>query len=90
MATAINDYSLSLLFWDLKAAYDSRDMVVFAIDCSSKMMVANEGVEEESPFTVALKCVQSVLLTKVFNNTTDLVGVVFYGTVSRTKSPCIH
>jgi hypothetical protein len=79
---------------DLKSVYDSRDMVVFAIDCSPKMMVTNEG-EEESPFTVALKCVQSVLLTKVFSNTMDLVGVVFYGTVrkrtvSKQKRSCIH
>lgn len=81
-------------FLDLKSVYDSRDMVVFAIDCSPKMMVTNEG-EEESPFTVALKCVQSVLLTKVFSNTMDLVGVVFYGTVrkrtvSKQKRSCIH
>ncbi|KAI8341022.1 SPOC like C-terminal domain-containing protein [Chlamydoabsidia padenii] len=58
--------------------YDGRDMVVFAIDCSPKMMVMNE--DGDSHFTIAMKCVQSVLLTKVFSNTTDLVGVLFYGT----------
>ncbi|ORZ24670.1 SPOC like C-terminal domain-containing protein [Absidia repens] len=69
---------------DSSAEFDSRDMIIFAIDCSPRMMVSEEN--GNIPFTEALKCVQSVLLSKVFSNTTDLVGVVLFGT-ERKENP---
>ncbi|CAO3596198.1 unnamed protein product [Absidia cylindrospora] len=69
---------------DSSGQFDSRDMIIFAIDCSPRMMVSEEN--GNVPFTEALKCVQSVLLSKVFSNTTDLVGVVLFGT-ERKENP---
>ncbi|KAI8088997.1 SPOC like C-terminal domain-containing protein [Halteromyces radiatus] len=58
--------------------YDNRDMVMFAIDCSPKMMT--KDIDGYTPFVKVMKCLHSVLVAKVFSNTTDLVGVLLYGT----------
>ncbi|ORX61941.1 Ku DNA-binding complex, Ku70 subunit [Hesseltinella vesiculosa] len=58
--------------------FEKPDSIVFAIDCSSKMLVPDD--QGNIPLQIAFQCVQSVLLNKAFNNRSDMIGVLLYGT----------
>jgi hypothetical protein len=61
----------------------NRDAVIFVIDASSSMLRANQSDEAtEIPFRSAVQCASEVMTSKLISDTTtDLIGVVFMGTV---------
>lgn len=56
---------------------------MFLIDCHKHMF--NETLEEEkaAPFYFALKCAVHAYCDKIISSPSDLLGVVFYGTVTQ-------
>ncbi|CAI9725209.1 X-ray repair cross-complementing protein 5-like [Octopus vulgaris] len=64
-----------------KIIYNSKDGMIFLIDCNESMF----SDDEENFFTTCIQCVQSTLKNKIIQNNRDLVGVVFFGT-EKTKN----
>lgn len=61
----------------------NRDAVLFVIDASSSMLRENQSdKDKEIPFRSAVQCASEVMTSKLISDTTtDLIGVVFMGTV---------
>ncbi|KAI9305696.1 SPOC like C-terminal domain-containing protein [Cunninghamella echinulata] len=64
--------------------FDSRDTILFVLDCSEKMKSLDDA--GNIPVKVAFQCVQSVLLNRIFNSASDLVGVLLYGTMNKKNT----
>ena len=56
-----------------------KDSIIFLIDCHKHMF---EEEQESAPFYFSLKCVVQAYCDKIISSPSDLLGVVFYGTVS--------
>ena len=70
----------------LQLLTSNKDAVIFVIDASASMLKTNQsdgGDEAEIPFRSAVQCVSVVMTSKLLSeNTSDLIGVIFMGTVN--------
>lgn len=70
----------------LKAGGNARDSILFLIDCSPSMFVPLQA-GQEAPWVSAIKCASATMKNKIISSEDDLVGVLFYNTVSKLTIP---
>ncbi|KAG0181421.1 hypothetical protein DFQ28_009785 [Apophysomyces sp. BC1034] len=66
-----------------ESSYNSKDSMLFVIDCSSRMQQEDEN--GKIPVLEAFRGVQSVLMSKIFTSGSDYVGIVLYGTEKKNN-----
>ena len=66
--------------------FGGKDATIFLVDCTPTMHEKGPGQDDDggdTPFQLALKCVEVTLRNKVFSNPRDEMALLLYGTKNK-------